>query len=49
MRYSYSWSFLLALLAFLGCEVAALLSFTAFREQFGCQRDFLRIIPGMDR
>ena len=45
-RYNYSWSFLLALLAFLGCEVSALLAFTAFREQFPCQQDFLMIIPG---
>ena len=63
--YSYSWSFLLGLLSFLGCEVstviehyhhhhhpgqvAALLCFTAFREQFSCQTDFLMIIPGMER
>jgi len=47
--YSYSWSFLFSLLSFLGCEISALLSFTAFRDQFGCQRDFLMIIPGMER
>lgn len=48
-NYSYSWSFLLSLVAFLGCEVSALLCFTAFKQQFGCHRDFLMIIPGMER
>jgi len=47
--YNYSWSFLLALLSFLGCEVSALLSFSAYMEKFGCQQDFVMIIPGMER
>ena len=47
--YSYGWSFLLSLLSFIGSEVSALLSFAAYMEQFGCQQDFLMIIPGMHR
>ena len=47
--YNYSWSFLLSLLSFLGCEVSSLLSFAAYMEQFVSQQDFVMLLPGMER
>lgn len=47
--YSYGWSFVLAVLAFLASEASAVLCFTAFIRRFDSEEDFVKSLPGMER
>eukprot|EP00094_Tigriopus_californicus_P003132 TCALIF_03014-PA protein Name:"Protein of unknown function" AED:0.15 eAED:0.15 QI:0/0.5/0/0.66/1/1/3/0/444 len=48
-HYYYGWSFILAVLAFLGSEISAVLCFSAFLNRFDSEEEFVKSLPGMER